>query len=211
VLEVHPPHHTASSWRDFFIHIGTITLGLFIALSLEGALEAMHHRHLVHESRENIHREIEQNEQLAKDNIAYIQEDLDRMNHNTERVRDLRANPHALDNEQLNFNTSWIRFNESAWRSAHESSVLTYMPTAEVQRYTNLYVQQEAVTQQLEVVANYQFDTAALFFMEKEPSQIHPDDVQTLLRNCSVTRIRLSVLKSITEQLHKSYTESLQN
>jgi hypothetical protein len=211
MLDVHPPHERVHSWRDFFIHIGTITLGLFIALSLEGALEAMHHRHLVRETRENIHREIEQNEQLAKDNIAFIQEDLDRMKHNTERVRDLRANPHALADEHLNFTTSWIRFNESAWRSAHESGVLTYMPTAEVQRYTNLYVQQEFVSQRLEAVADYQFDTAALFFMEKEPSQIRPDDVQTLLRECAVTRIRLSVLKNMMEQLHGSYTKSLQN
>jgi hypothetical protein len=171
-------------------------------LSLEGALEARHHRVFVREARENIHREIEQNEQLAKDNIAFIQEDLDRMKHNTERLRELRANPKALANEQLNFNTSWIRLNESAWRSTHESSVLTYMATAEVQRYTNLYVQQEFVSQRLEAVANYQFDTAALFFMEEEPSQI------AQMRR---TRIRLSVLKNITEQLHQSYTQSLQN
>jgi hypothetical protein len=35
VLEVHPPHHAASSWRDFFIHIATIVIGLLIAIGLE--------------------------------------------------------------------------------------------------------------------------------------------------------------------------------
>ena len=28
MLDVHPPHHAATTWRDFFIHIATIVLGL---------------------------------------------------------------------------------------------------------------------------------------------------------------------------------------
>ena len=27
MLEVHPAHHAASSWKEFFIHIATIVLG----------------------------------------------------------------------------------------------------------------------------------------------------------------------------------------
>jgi|GEM_PF-3654432 len=28
MLDVHPPHEAAHTWRDFFIHIVTIVLGL---------------------------------------------------------------------------------------------------------------------------------------------------------------------------------------
>ena len=35
MLDVHPAHHAASTWRDFFIHIATIVLGLLIAIGLE--------------------------------------------------------------------------------------------------------------------------------------------------------------------------------
>jgi hypothetical protein len=35
MLDVHPAHHAASTWRDFFIHIATIVLGLLIAISFE--------------------------------------------------------------------------------------------------------------------------------------------------------------------------------
>ena len=35
MLDVHPAHHAANTWRDFFIHIATIVLGLLIAVSLE--------------------------------------------------------------------------------------------------------------------------------------------------------------------------------
>ena len=41
-MEVHPPEHGIHSWRDFLVHMGTITLGLVIALGLEAAAEALH-------------------------------------------------------------------------------------------------------------------------------------------------------------------------
>jgi hypothetical protein len=48
--DIHPPHQAAHRWRDIFIHLATITVGLFIALSLEGCVEWQHHRHLVREA-----------------------------------------------------------------------------------------------------------------------------------------------------------------
>lgn len=42
MLDVHVPHPT-HTWRDFFIHIATITVGLLIAVSLEQAVESIHH------------------------------------------------------------------------------------------------------------------------------------------------------------------------
>ena len=48
MLEVHPPHSSTHSWRDFFIHIGTIAVGLLLALGLEQGVEAIHrHRERV--------------------------------------------------------------------------------------------------------------------------------------------------------------------
>ena len=49
MLEVHPPSEPVHGWRDFLIHLATITIGLLIALSLEGCVEFWHHRSLVHE------------------------------------------------------------------------------------------------------------------------------------------------------------------
>ena len=48
MLDVHPPHHPTHGWRDFFIHIATITVGLLIAIGLEQTVEAVHHRHQRH-------------------------------------------------------------------------------------------------------------------------------------------------------------------
>jgi hypothetical protein len=44
MIDIHDAHHAASSWREFFIHIATIVLGLIIAVSLEQTVEYFHHR-----------------------------------------------------------------------------------------------------------------------------------------------------------------------
>ena len=46
MLDVHPPHEKVHGFKDFLLHILTITIGLLIALSLEGCVEWRHHRHL---------------------------------------------------------------------------------------------------------------------------------------------------------------------
>jgi len=45
MLEVHAPHLSINTWKAFFIHIATITIGLLIAVGLEQSVEALHHRH----------------------------------------------------------------------------------------------------------------------------------------------------------------------
>jgi hypothetical protein len=45
MLDVHASHESIHSWKDFLIHIATICVGLLIALALEQAVEAAHHRH----------------------------------------------------------------------------------------------------------------------------------------------------------------------
>ena len=45
MLEVHAAHPPIHTWKDFFIHIATITIGLLIAVGLEQCVEVLHHRH----------------------------------------------------------------------------------------------------------------------------------------------------------------------
>jgi hypothetical protein len=54
MLDVHPAHHAATTWRDFFIHIATIVIGLLIAVGLEQTVEAIHHYRQRAELREQI-------------------------------------------------------------------------------------------------------------------------------------------------------------
>jgi hypothetical protein len=60
-LEVHPPDHGIHTWRDFFVHMATICLGLLLAIALEQTVELLHHRYERRELMENLHAEAEHN------------------------------------------------------------------------------------------------------------------------------------------------------
>jgi hypothetical protein len=61
MLDVHPTRHAAATWREFFIHLGTITVGLLIAISLEQGVEKLHHLHQRHQLEEDLVEEARQN------------------------------------------------------------------------------------------------------------------------------------------------------
>jgi hypothetical protein len=57
MLDVHPVRHAATTWREFFVHIATIVIGLLIAIGLEQTVQHFHHRHLRSGLRESLHSE----------------------------------------------------------------------------------------------------------------------------------------------------------
>ena len=69
MLDVHPAHHAASTWRDFFIHIATICLGLLIAIGLEQTVEALHRLHERNVLIADVHMEAEHNLRVFDDNV----------------------------------------------------------------------------------------------------------------------------------------------
>jgi len=71
-MEVHPPHHSVTNWRDVFTHLAIVTVGLLIALGLEAAAEAFHHHRRVIETREALRKEREGNHQLVKDASVFF-------------------------------------------------------------------------------------------------------------------------------------------
>jgi hypothetical protein len=72
MLDVHPAHHAASTWRDFFIHIATIVLGLLIAVGLEQTVEYFHHRDQVAQLTEQMRTEAQNNLPLIRDSVARL-------------------------------------------------------------------------------------------------------------------------------------------
>jgi len=67
MLDVHAPHQSIHTWRDFFIHIAAISIGLLIAIGLGQTVEYLHHRHQVADLREALRIEREQNHSRLAD------------------------------------------------------------------------------------------------------------------------------------------------
>jgi len=206
-LDVHPPHEPIHSWRDFFVHLSTITVGLLIALGLENAVESLHHRDIVSEARENIRREIEQNQEAVKEDLTNLDANENGMKANLAVLRTMEKNPKDTK-KHLSYLFDWSTFNESAWLSARDSGALTYMPTDEVQHYADVYDAQGVVTHEATDIFISESEDYAPFMMEEDGS-LTPQELRGVMRDTAVTYARLQVLRQIVDQLGKHYAETL--
>ena len=80
MLDVHAPHQTVHTWKDFLIHIAAIAIGLLLALALENLAEYVHERRQLSEARHELALEVEENRRTWASNgteAARIQQELD--------------------------------------------------------------------------------------------------------------------------------------
>jgi hypothetical protein len=144
MLDVHPAHHAASSWKEFFIHIATIVLGLLIAVGLEQMVEYFHHRHELAVVREELRGEREANkDSFASETINWRWETAELKN-NLMVLAYLQMHPATLD-EKLPGSLVWFHassvHSEAAWDAAKNSGVTSLMPREEVEQYEDTYDQ----------------------------------------------------------------------
>jgi hypothetical protein len=201
MLDVHPPHEAAHTWKDFFIHIATIVVGLLIAIALEQSVEWMHHRHIIHVARENIHTEMDANRKLAANNLASIRRTEQNMNGNIKLAQALMDDPHALDNHHMSFNFQWSGFKDSAWHTARDTGALALMPVDEVQGYADVYEQQDLVNTQAVLLFQDESQAAAPLYMTPDKKKVADQDVHALLLGSTNIYLRLRTLEDLTNGL----------
>jgi hypothetical protein len=180
MLDVHPAHHAATTWRDFFIHIATIVLGLLIAISLEQTVEYFHHRHLGAEAHRALIEERRADETANEFNIFATRR------HQQDLQRDLTI-LHALRAHQpLPQGPFILRHLRSFypgdnWLKIHQTGTVNYLtealaPIAYAYRYTN----QDAFTARSDRSIEDLYHAGAVLRSEHEP-------LNTTFENSSVT------------------------
>jgi hypothetical protein len=60
-VDVHAPHHPIMSLKEFLVHLLAITVGLLIAVGIEGCVELYREHSLVRDARQTLHEEIQYN------------------------------------------------------------------------------------------------------------------------------------------------------
>jgi hypothetical protein len=142
MLDVHPPHHAASTWRDFFIHIATIVIGLLIAIGLEQTVEHFHHRHLVAETRTALDEEKQENIRSFHENVANHIMAMTFLHNNLRIFQYLREHP-STPQDKLPGILYWPLFStqpvQAAWTTAQHTDVLSLMPREEVSKVAATY------------------------------------------------------------------------
>jgi hypothetical protein len=143
MLDIHPPRETAHTWKDFFIHVATISVGLLIALGLENLAEYIHHRQQLSDARRDLAVELEQNRRGSEINVSVAQVIVTMLDADMALLRASQSSRTPvrgkLDYETTRF--SWPA--EGTWQVVRQNGSLGLMPHSEVVGYVYLY---EAVT-----------------------------------------------------------------
>jgi hypothetical protein len=137
-LEVHPPDHALHSWRDFFIHMGTITLGLLIAIGLEQTVEALHHRHQHRELVESLHQDSERINEEATRADGILTARIAWLYNRTEQVQTALDQHRPLPAPAPNPVISYYWPTDPAWTAARSSGLLALFSQQDVKAYSEL-------------------------------------------------------------------------
>ena len=142
MLDVHAPHQAARGWRDFFVHITTIAVGLLIAIGLEQVVESIHHMHQVRDAREALALEREANRHEFARTTEMFRRETARFQANLAVFQYLQQHPGAPPQTwpgKVNWH-NWITdFSATAWQTAQQSGVTALMPQPEVRAAEGLY------------------------------------------------------------------------
>ena len=208
MLDVHPPHHAANTWRDFFIHIATIVLGLCIAVGLEQTVEYIHHRHLVAEARDTLREEMSENQKLIRHDMDVLKQDDLHLRHNIVILQRQKDHPSA-NPEKLNISWEWDGPLSAAWNSARDTGALALMPYSDVQHYSFAYIQQDNVEQN---ATNYlRLHTQAFSPMVKtnDLATLPPAELDKLIDGIAITITQEQFLYYLARSLDRNYTHAL--
>jgi hypothetical protein len=210
-LDVHPPHGPIRSWKDFTLHLLTITIGLLIALTLEAAVQSMHHRHMVRDARANLRREIVENQKLYAENLRSLQAKLVELQQDIDQLRELRAGktPEHFD---LQWRFDWNGFVDPAWTSARDIGAVSYMQPEVVEKYSGLYRQQTFVNEAgVSILLDSPKAAAPLLLAKnrKDPKELSPGDIQAMLLSAAEFEGRVKTLQLMMKTLDDGYTALL--
>jgi hypothetical protein len=208
MIDVHPPHEPLHGWRDFLLHLLTITIGLLIALGLEGCVEWQHHRHLVHEAQASLLSEIKSNEQSIPQVLADIHAQQEDLTHDMDVLNEVVKSGKLPQHSQLSIGFRLISLGDVSWRTAQTTGVLSYMSYAQAQSYSDIYDAQQlyesAARQAVRdaILALAPFSNSAIKDPDRQQASVVLDRIETL-------QGQLFLLDSVTKSLDQEYRKFL--
>lgn len=203
MLDVHPPHHSAESWRDFFIHIATIVVGLLIAIGLEQSVEWLHNRHVLHHTEASLRTETRDNqERLARDEqLLDAQED--RIEHNLQLLA--AAQQHQPVTEEFSLPWSWDGPHDNAWQTARANNAIALMPYEVSEAWDTIYGQQAIVDAQTTAYIRDIYRVEGPLSRGRTLKDLHPEELTAMATDAHQLLADLRLLRDLCHSLDNVY------
>jgi hypothetical protein len=181
MLDVHASHGSVHSWKDFFIHLGTIAIGLLIAIGLEQSVEALHHRRQAREMALKLHQESTDNLEVVAYDLKGCDQLLSVIAANVESLK-LLGSEHS--------DASWspvalapIRFFvpvETAWLMMRDGALLPLVPDLLAENYWKLDATENALTSTRAGLASSRVRLNAAIDVYSNAGSLTPQDIGVL-------------------------------
>lgn len=206
MLDVHPPHERMHGVKDFLLHLFTITIGLLIALSLEGCMEWQHHRHLVQEAETGLRSEIAQNSGMIAGLRQQINDEQTELNNDLTVLSRMQAQPNPAHGK-LGFSFRWGNFNDVAWKTSQSTGAFAYMSYPDASTFSTIYAIQDELLKSEKDVTDEVLRASAFPSTQTDswlPTPAQADDLRT---HIGLLRMRLLLLTSYVDGLDRLYTQ----
>ena len=131
-MDVHAPHEPIHGVKDFLLHLLTITVGLLIAVGIEGCVELHREHKLVREARATMREEIEGNTKHMDEAVKDLSDQKTAIDGNIKTLTTILRDPKDKDAQDSNIkaNFSIVSLEDTAWKTAQTTGALTFMPYA---------------------------------------------------------------------------------
>ncbi|HWJ36694.1 MAG TPA: hypothetical protein VNR70_15615 [Steroidobacteraceae bacterium] len=142
MLDVHPIHAPVRGWRDFFIHIATIVVGLCIAVAIQQTVEFVHNGYQLAETRQALRLEREGNYKTLAENTTAWRWGTAELQNNLLVFQYLQQHPGTPQEKLpgvLHWASSNYPFGSVVWDAARQSGVIALMPREEIEANSSLY------------------------------------------------------------------------
>jgi hypothetical protein len=183
MIDIHAPHESVHTWTDFFIHIGTIAVGLLLAIGLEQSVEMIHHHHQSLAARQSLHDQSIANRALTQHDLSVI----------AECRRLIRKNMDVLDATQPQSPLSETSFTpflvwtytpspeNNAWLGLRDTGGLELLPPQLAQAYGKVEFMRSIAVSSNELIITRRQEVQAILHLHNSPAKLTPDEREQLL------------------------------
>jgi hypothetical protein len=209
MLDVHPPDEKIHGIRDFLLHLLTITVGLLIALALEGCVERWHHRELRKEADANLHQEIRDNaKEIAVEHVANASEQA-----NLKKVLEFlaaRKEGRDYDIHEITLGFAIGDLKNASWKTASATGALSYMEYDHVQRYAAAYQLQDKYSALQDQMIDEYLQLQSYVIYGFDPKKLTTADAAAAELDARRTLAHLVAIDQIGAAVNKEYDIVLQ-
>jgi len=184
MLDVHPAHHAATGWKEFFVHIATIVLGLLIAVGLEQTVEYIHHRRELSEARRALGEEKAVNIDRFHSSAASFRASSLYLKAYLATLRQSIKDP-TVPLPAMRVPVDFVYSQYTAWTIAQRGGGLALMPSEEQSATDRMYVGLRSVDEREDRAFLSIYHAEAIFMSGLDPRDLTLEQKRDLYRDAS--------------------------